>query len=142
MLWSTIELKMEPRKWTQRLIVITLSVWIVWDIIAALWGGTDATESGSVRDYTYLPAVPVFIGGLCGHFMFHEIRVAGAWGMWVAIGVLCLCTVWSALVKNDLSPLWLANLHSFVSRHPVVPFVLAVIMGGALWGLAPTEKTL
>ena len=101
------------------------------------------TESEITRDYTIYPALPALLGGLVGHWTFWEVRLAPSpWGMFSCIGLLILLIVWSALAKNEIGPYAIYSAHMFCSRHPCIVVATAYILGGILWGLAPSEKQL
>jgi hypothetical protein len=136
----------EKKKWrrlTQVGLLIFIFVAIIWDVIVAITPEGSDTISESARDYAIYPILPTMIGGLGGHFFFWEVRVVpDPWGMIAALSVFVAVAVWSVLVKNHTGPQWLESLHTLCSRHPIVVFGVATLLGGMFWGLEPSAKTL
>ena len=134
---------MKTRRKTAILMVVTAFVWLAWDIFVASNSTPGDTESEITRDYTIYPALPALLGGLLGHWTFWEVRLGpDPWGMIGCILCIFLLIGWSALTKNNMGPQTLINIHMFASRHPVLVVATSYIIGGVLWGLPPSEKTL
>lgn len=82
---------------TERVVQVTVILWIVWDVIAVvLWGGI-ATESVAIGGWAErIGTIPLVAGILCGHFFWKVPKETTYWKyrypVLVAIGVISMLT--------------------------------------------------
>lgn len=55
---------------TKILIILTVAVWVVWDLVAVMVWGRSATESWRISDWCRrFPWIVFLLGYLCGHWI-------------------------------------------------------------------------
>jgi hypothetical protein len=112
---------------TKWLIILTILIWIVWDIYVAV-AHTEATESEVIRDWaTAHPSFGFGVGVLMGHWFFNfkkgavyldYIRPWGMYAVWTIIGLGMIVDV---------------GLGLFGPVYPAISFILGIIFGAVLW---------
>jgi peptidoglycan/LPS O-acetylase OafA/YrhL len=90
------------RRVTIWLVLMTLGVWIGWDIYAAIVGGTPATESGVVRDASNSFEALAFGGGaVAGHWWVNrEKPIIEHWSRYLILGALGIVAIVVSLLTN------------------------------------------
>lgn len=112
------------RRISATLIIVTIVVWIVWDIPAALMAGTYGTESAVIRDWaTTHPAFGYAIGVLAGHWFWNVPEIKHPALMYVSISSIALF-LFLDLVFQVFPPL-----------YPLVSFGVGIVAGRLLWPL-------
>jgi cell division protein FtsW (lipid II flippase) len=112
-------------KVTRWLIILTIVIWIIWDVIAIYSGGYHATESSTVRNWGNLhPWFAWMVGGLMGHFFFNVGKRFRSNPDWVPTVVMP--TVAAALLALDLS-------HLLPHMNPVIPLIVGIVSGRLMW---------
>jgi hypothetical protein len=57
---------------TQIFILVTIAIWVVWDIVVYSKFGNPSTISATVWRYSWhLPSIPLAVGILIGHLFFQ-----------------------------------------------------------------------
>lgn len=117
------------RKITIVLILTTIAVWVGWDIFAAVEPTPGDTESEVLRDWGHAHAsLPFALGALMGHFF-------GTWDRLVElrarfpVAPVVLAGLGGVVVAADLGG-------ALPEVHPLIPFLVGVPLGAALWPLA------
>jgi hypothetical protein len=65
---------------TERVVQVTVILWIVWDIIAILIWGAVATESVAIGNWAEnMGTIPMAAGVLCGHFFWKVPKDKKLW---------------------------------------------------------------
>lgn len=126
---------MSARLISSVLIVVTLIVWILWDIYAALFGGPGATESEVIRDWaSYHPSIAVGLGTVAGHWFINRPPIKDDdWRM--ASMIVC----WSTLATFMLFD-FVTQLFTAYPIYPLLTFAVGMGMGALLWPMAPAKR--
>lgn len=117
------------RKISAALIVVTVAVWVVWDVIAVAVGGAYATESIVIRDWaTAHPSLALSVGIIAGHWFWNVDEVRYPQLMWAAFGVIgtALLLDFTVLTYPTVYPLW--------------PFIGGMVLGRVLWPLENAKR--
>lgn len=103
---------------TSGLIIVTICIWIVWDIYVSLQRKAGDTESEVIRTFAVRhPAFVWVVGGLMGHFFWHAAHPA-IW--WKTQLILPACGI--VVIALDL---W--------AKHPKIPSVVWFLVGLTMW---------
>lgn len=101
---------MSLRKATISLIVVTLAVWIAWDVYAVIVGGIDATESDVVRDASQAFEALAFGGGVvAGHWWINrEKPLIPGIARFLVLGAITAAAIAVSLLAHIPTALFLA----------------------------------
>jgi hypothetical protein len=112
------------RNITSWLIIVTIIVWVVWDIYVGTNSIPGDTESEVIRDWAWdYPSFAAAIGVLCGHWFW---TVEGKRPVWM---MLALWFLWAVFMVLDVF------FGLFNSVIPILPFSVGVLLGHLMWPL-------
>lgn len=139
---------MDTRQTTAVIIILTVVLWIVWDLFVATNNKSGDTESEVIRDYTIYPVLPVGLGVIAGHWtLLGASLLHGFAGLAIILIIGVFLILWSLVAsaeakENMREPSRLLKTHRWVSKRPYVPFIGGYILGAFLWGQAHSGMTL
>lgn len=115
------------------LIIVTLVVWIIYDIFAALSGQPGATESEVIRDWAYsVSFFPYGLGVVAGHWFINRKKIwSPPWSnilMGVSWGTILVWMMIDFLFKVQYT------------LYPLIPFGVGMAIGAILWPLKPAKE--
>lgn len=111
------------RRITVWLILVTVAVWIIWDIYVATTG-TGATESEVIRDWAATWSfLPYGTGVVAGHFFFNWEELPEK-----LVRRVMMVAVWVSIVLVLLADIFIGMVAS-----PAIVFCGGVLVGHMLW---------
>ena len=133
-------------------ILITVLIWVLYDIYLEVCLGNQATESANIWHYSYLlPSIPFSVGVLIGH-LFIQLRPPSPdsvpspknWS-YVQIGTLGIGIFWLAIdigvyFKTGLNCAFSHWIWDHTWHMPIIPLIVGAAVGTAIFQMHdPTE---
>lgn len=131
---------MSATKWiTIGIVLITLTIWLAWDIFVASNKTMGDTITEVVRQYSkHSLLIPAMIGIVfIGHFYIIRPWDLSGWvvvGTLLGIGLIWLGFDLEYIIRGKQSFQHNSNVLGFIRNYPIIVVVIHSIIGGVVWG--------